>query len=430
MFSRRTLVAVLAPVKHLRCLSKQSAVGEQKVTSLLGKDYKVDSWTNTTPSILEKVGTNLHTQKDHPLCLLNERIKTFFYKSFTKRGNPIFSVYDNESPVVTLKQNFDNLLVEENHPSRNQADSYYLNSEYMLRAHTTAHQREFIRAGLNSFLISGDVYRRDTIDKSHYPVFHQVDGVKLFSKTELFGDHVSKPDLLELFGDTELSPHNQAGHTVEAALTVQTHLKNTLEDLASALFGKDIKTRWVDAYFPFTHPSWELEIWYQDDWLEVLGCGVMQQQILNECGADSKVGWAFGMGMERLAMKLYNIPDIRLFWNKDPRFLDQFKSDDPDKPITFQPFSTHPPCHNDISFWVPTGFQENDFYDIVRSCGGNIVEQVELIDVYNYTKLQKTSHCYRVIYRHPSRALQSEEVDEITKLIKAEAETRLNVTLR
>ncbi|WAR12179.1 SYFM-like protein [Mya arenaria] len=322
-------------------------VGEQKVTSLLGKDYKVDSWTNTTPSILEKVGTNLHTQKDHPLCLLNERIKTFFYKSFTKRGNPIFSVYDNESPVVTLKQNFDNLLVEENHPSRNQADSYYLNSEYMLRAHTTAHQREFIRAGLNSFLISGDVYRRDTIDKSHYPVFHQVDGVKLFSKTELFGD-------------TELSPHNQAGHTVEAALTVQTHLKNTLEDLASALFGKD----------------------------------------------------------------------IRLFWNKDPRFLDQFKSDDPDKPITFQPFSTHPPCHNDISFWVPTGFQENDFYDIVRSCGGNIVEQVELIDVYNYTKLQKTSHCYRVIYRHPSRALQSEEVDEITKLIKAEAETRLNVTLR
>jgi len=166
-------------------MSGKSAVGEKKVTQVLGKDYIVDPWTNVTSNILGKIGSNLHTQQHHPLCLLTEQIKSFFYKRFTKRGNPKFSVFDNYPPVVTVQQNFDNLLVPFDHPSRNQADSYYLNSQHMLRAHTTAHQRDFIKAGLNQFLIVGDVYRRDTVDCSHYPVFHQVDGVMLFDKQEV-----------------------------------------------------------------------------------------------------------------------------------------------------------------------------------------------------------------------------------------------------
>jgi phenylalanyl-tRNA synthetase alpha chain len=87
-------------------------------------------------------------------------------------------------------------------------------------------------------------------------------------------------------------------------------LKATLEGLARHLFG-DVQCRWVDTYFPFTEPSFELEIFFNDDWLEVLGCGVTQQQILDENGNKGNVAWAFGLGLERLAMVLFDIPDIR-----------------------------------------------------------------------------------------------------------------------
>lgn len=98
----------------------------------------------------------------------------------------------------------------------------------------------------------------------------------------------------------------------------------------------DVQCRWVDQYFPFTHPSWELEILYNNDWLEILGCGIMRQEILQKSGAVDRIGWAFGLGLERLAMRLYNIPDIRLFWSNDAGFLNQFKVDDPNACIQYQ----------------------------------------------------------------------------------------------
>ena len=99
---------------------------------------------------------------------------------------------------------------------------------------------------------------------------------------------------------------------------------------------EDIEYRWVDCYFPFTHPSWELEILYQDKWLEVLGCGIIEQEILHNAGADGKLGFAFGLGLERLAMKLYQIPDIRLFWSEDTGFTSQFITDDPNEEIVYK----------------------------------------------------------------------------------------------
>lgn len=89
-----------------------------------------------------------------------------------------------------------------------------------------------------------------------------------------------------------------------------------------------IQCRWVEQYFPFTHPSWELEIFYNGKWLEILGCGIMRQEIVQKSGAVDRIGWAFGLGLERLAMCLYNIPDVRLFWSNDAGFLNQFKVDD------------------------------------------------------------------------------------------------------
>lgn len=86
-------------------------------------------------------------------------------------------------------------------------------------------------------------------------------------------------------------------------------------------------------YFPFTHPSWELEVHFNGDWLEVLGCGITRHDILKSAGAPGTIGWAFGLGLERLAMLLYDIPDIRLFWSKDTGFLSQFKGKAPSDAI-------------------------------------------------------------------------------------------------
>jgi phenylalanyl-tRNA synthetase alpha chain len=95
--------------------------------------------------------------------------------------------------------------------------------------------------------------------------------------------------------------------------------------------------RWCDCYFPFTDPSFELEIFFNGKWLEVLGCGVMERQILQNTGRPNDRAWAFGLGLERLAMVLFDIPDIRLFWTDDKRFTEQFKAGELKQ--KFKPFS-------------------------------------------------------------------------------------------
>jgi phenylalanyl-tRNA synthetase alpha chain len=132
-------------------------------------------------------------------------------------------------------------------------------------------------------------------------------------------------------------------------------LKNILERLSRHLFGKDIDIKWVDAYFPFTDPSLELEVFYQQKWLEILGCGVLHPGVIKNAGlSDDYVGWAFGLGLERWAMRLFDIPDIRLFWSTDPRFTGQFAKA---QGITkYKSISRHPVCYKDISFWEPSGF--------------------------------------------------------------------------
>lgn len=181
----RLVVLKHRPLEHVVTLCQfYSSEAKQKPETdiILGQTYKTDSWTNVRPKILEKVGQNLHMKKNHPLNLLKKRIENHFItKYFGRFKDPLFSVYDNISPVVTLEQNFDSLLVPEDHISRSQSDSYYINSKYMLRAHTSAHDHELIKAGLDAFLVIGDVYRRDTVDSTHYPVFHQVEGVRLFT---------------------------------------------------------------------------------------------------------------------------------------------------------------------------------------------------------------------------------------------------------
>ncbi|XP_043364301.1 phenylalanine--tRNA ligase, mitochondrial isoform X1 [Dermochelys coriacea] len=395
---------------------------------LFGKVYPRDDYSNVTEKILSKVGKNLHNQRYHPLWLIKERIKDHFYKQYIGRfGTPLFSVYDDLSPVVTVEQNFDRLLIPQDHPSRRKGENYYMNHTHMLRAHTSAHQWDLMHSGLDAFLVVGDVYRRDTIDSSHYPIFHQMEGVRLFSSHELFSN-IKDGEGLQLLEQGHRTAHKQETHTMEAVRLVEFNLKQVLTKLVTHLFGDGLEIRWVDCYFPFTHPSFEMEINFQGEWMEVLGCGVMEQQLVNSAGAEEKIGWAFGLGLERLSMILYDIPDIRLFWSEDERFLKQFSVSHIDQEVHFQPLSKYPPLINDISFWLPSEkYSENDFYDLVRTIGGDLVEKVVLIDKFMHPKTKKISHCYRITYRHLERTLTQVEVHHLHRAIEELAVQELGV---
>jgi len=399
---------------------------------------------NVSEHIYSKLGSSLHNAHDHPLGVLKARIffpsgvsqnplkalpvsscsaftlilrlwhyalQNAIYDFFDQRyGDGVFQKHDDMPPVVSVKTNFDEVLVPTDHVSRSMDDTYYVDSNTVLRCHTTAHQAELLRRGEGSFLVTGDVFRRDSIDATHYPVFHQMEGVCVIPQDEMEKRGMSGSEIAEQ------------------------DLKTSLEALAKHLFG-DVETRWVDAYFPFTEPSLELEVYYNDDWLEVLGCGVMQQQILDDNGWKGQSAWAFGLGLERLAMVLFSIPDIRLFWSNDTRFTKQFDSTSfkgPGQATQFEPFSKFPPCPMDVSFWVPEDgtFTENGLCELVRSEGGDLVEEVKNIDDFFHPKHERRSNTFRITYRSMERSLTTEEVNKIQNKVRERVVGELGVALR
>lgn len=208
---------------------------------------------------------------------------------------------------------------------------------------------------------------------------------------------------------------------------VMADLKRQLDGLVRVLFG-DAERRWVDAYFPFTDPSLELEVRYQDRWLEVLGCGMIQQRILANAGRADARGWAFGLGLERLAMVLFQIPDIRLFWSQDARFASQFAAG---RIQPFQPYSKYPACWKDLSFWLPPAdFHENDLFSDVRAVAGDLVESVALHSEFVHPKTKRTSRCYRILYRSMDRTVTNEEIDRLQAALRALLAKRPGVELR
>lgn len=361
-------------------------------------------------NILEKVGRNLHLQQGHPLNLIKQKIEGYFASVFDSDGFDQFSFFDSFDPYVSIKDNFDDLLIPEDHVSRSSNDTYYRSPDIVLRTHTSAHQNLLLKKGKRYFLVTGDVYRKDTIDATHYPVFHQVEGVWA--------------------GSADFWPTTPE---CDIPKTVEEFLQSTLEGLAHHLFGKDIECRWSDDYFPFTDPSWELEIKFNGEWLEVLGCGLIHKQILTNCAKDPSrpgIGWAFGLGLERLAMILYGIPDIRLFWSEDPRFHDQFKDKTPDDKISFVSYSKYPPVYKDISFWAHPGpYHENTLHQITREVAGDLVEEVKLTDNFTHPKHGKTNHTYRITYRSMDRSLTNEEINQLQNEIRTRVE-QLPVELR
>lgn len=433
-------------------------------------NYPTDSWTNVPVSILDAIPRRLHLEPSHPILLTRQLIESHF-------PSPKYAHHNILSPVVTVAQNFDSLGFPVDHPGRSRTDTYYLNAGTVLRTHTSAHQADMFRRNTSEgYTISADVYRRDAIDRSHNPVFHQMEGARMWDRRKVPGGDVAKAVKAELdqmvkhdiiVEDTnptvhpERNPRQEEHHSIEEAEAIAAHLKRTLEGVVINIFSKaraaresnggndglektpvtePLKIRWVETYFPFTSPSWELEVFWQDNWLELLGCGIVQQRIPIAAGVPSQIGWAFGVGLERVAMLLYSIPDIRLFWSRDARFLSQFSTLDNIR--SFMPFSKHPACYKDVSFWVHStnnsasggagvDFHENDFMEIVReTLGGQVVEDVKLMDDFKHPKTDRRSLCYRINYRSLERTLTNREVNEMHDGLKGQLESKLGWTLR
>lgn len=421
------------------------------------------------PNVLEATSRQLHLERDHPIAITRQLIESHF-------PAPTFRHYNEHSPVVSTQQNFDSLGFAANHPGRALTDTYYINQTTLLRTHTSAHQAETFRANeSDGYLISADVYRRDEIDRSHYPVFHQMEGARAWDRNKVPGGDVAAA----VRRDIEMLPkHNievedpsppfhpernplQDGHTADEVEAVGNHLKRSLENMVVDVFSRTkaaaskddpgfvdepLRMRWVEAFFPFTSPSWELEVYYAGDWLELLGSGVVKQNLYTDAGVPSQLGWAFGLGLERIAMLLFKIPDIRLFWSRDRRFLSQFDgvSDRPDTLQRFVPFSKHPPCPRDVSFWLPAApassssaggntkgtLHENDVSELIRSTAGDVVEDVKLIDEFVHPRTGRKSMAYRIVYRSLERTLTSAETNRLHGEVREALVRRLGVEIR
>eukprot|EP01132_Coremiostelium_polycephalum_P001501 gene1501-1893_t len=390
-------------------------INNSNTASSTNKFYHIPTEGNIPSSILmDKIGRELHHLRGHPLSLIKKKIQYHFGTELSTETTP-FKFFDNFDPKVTVKENFDDLLFPEDHVGRSPNDTYYFNEKQLLRTHTSAHQCSLLRSGESAFLVTGDVYRRDTIDSVHYPAFHQMEGVRIFE------DQTPSPfynHSLDYYTDKDYANDPKTKQ-------VEKNLKESLESMIRHVINDpNLQIRWIDAYFPFTAPSWEMEIYFQGEWLEVLGCGVIHPKIMHDCGRGSERGWAFGIGLERMAMILFDIPDIRLFWSRDERFLSQFEGIDTSKRVDplvdidlkglkFQPYSKFPSCFKDITFWAPDqiNFHENTFFEFVREICGELVEKVELKD--KFVKDKRTSLCFRIHYRSMERNLTNQEIDAI-----------------
>lgn len=449
---------------------RDDEVNPERTFVLDGKTYTRDSWTNVSSSIINSVnsGRALHQEEDHPITITRRIIESVFQ-------SPEYVNFAQLNPVVTTQENFDDLGFPKDHPGRSKMDTYYIDENHVLRTHTSAHQLAHFRSlkeqsektGQKGYTLIADVYRRDAIDKSHYPIFHQMEGARVWPRT---GDasHIVQsvadlPTHTMKVEDPNPTYHEgnplQETHTAAEVEAVAAHLKRNLELVVREIFTRaraagfaegpgatePLQVRWIEAYFPFTTPSWELEVFWQGEWLELLGCGVVKQSILNNAGLNDHIGWAFGVGIERVAMLLFNVPDIRLFRSTDSRFTSQFQKG---KVSPYIPFSKYPPVTRDISFWTTPSpssssssavssateaareFHENTLMEIVRDNAGDKVESVTLVDEFTHPKTQRRSCCYRIVYRSLEKTLTKEEVLEMHGEVEGELIRRMGIEIR
>ena len=268
---------------------------EETFDSLKGKareaKFKAEKIDVTEPGKLYKLGTK------HPVTITIEEISRVFKSmGFTLTEGP---------EVETVFNNFDALNAGPNHPARDWTDTFYVNDDVLLRTQTSPVQ---VRTLLNQkppirVFAPGRCFRCDTPDATHSPMFHQVEGL-----------------------------------VVDEGITMA-DLKGVLDSFAKQMFGPEARTKFRPHHFPFTEPSAEMDVscfkcggkgckvCKGSGWIEILGCGMVHPNVLKVGGIDTEkyTGFAFGMGVERIAMLKYGIDDIRLLYENDMRFIEQFK---------------------------------------------------------------------------------------------------------
>ncbi len=226
----------------------------------------------------------------HPVTRTLQRIEQFFSRAgYTVEQGP---------EIEDDYYNFEALNIPGHHPARAMHDTFYFNPGTLLRTHTSPVQIRTMEDGKPPFrmICPGRVYRCDS-DMTHTPMFHQVEGL-LVERNVSFAD-----------------------------------LKSTVEEFLRVFFERDLKVRFRPSYFPFTEPSAEVDIeWGREEdgsikWLEVMGCGMVHPKVFEHCGIDAEEyrGFAFGLGVERMAMLRYGVNDLRMFFENDLRFLRQFR---------------------------------------------------------------------------------------------------------
>ncbi len=326
-------------------------------------------------------------------------------------GNPIKNIVDRITSISDFSD-FDIVEVPEitptsivfdlfdfapDHPARSASDSYYVDEKNILRTHTTVAwyyyltseyaKKKMAKQEPVGVFCYGKVYRKDEIDRKHMNVFHQLDGFLLVPK-------------------------------IQQTITLK-DLQDVETKIAKIVFGNAVEFRFLTDTFPYTDPSTQIEVKRGNDWLEILGSGVIKPSVLEKLGVDSSVynGWAFGFGVERWAMISMELPDIRLLWSTDERVKRQLILGQPYKEV-----SKFPPAIRDISFIVPTTFVLNDYFDAIRDIGGDSMEEVALLDKYeNAAKFGegKVSYTFRITYRDLGKTLTAEEANALHAKIEA-----------
>lgn len=310
--------------------------------------------------------------------------------------------------IVPAEITFDLFDFPEDHVARSSSDTYYADDKHILRTHNTVswyyyfHNEEIIdrakRKEHLGALCFGKVYRKDEIDRKHMNVFHQIDGWKLIPNEE---------------GQLPLD-----------------ELKRVLSEIVETVFGKDTEYRFLDDTFPYTDPSTQIEVLVNGDWVEILGAGMVKPSVLKKMGIEGYNGWAFGFGIERLAMLSMDLPDIRLLWSDDERVTKQLVLGQ-----KFEEVSKYPPVIRDISFVVDkANFMPNVYFDLVRDVvGEGMIEEMALIDEYENAEkfgVGKKSFAYRIIYRSLDKTLTDDEVNEMHRKLEEKTKEEYDATIR
>ncbi len=309
--------------------------------------------------------------------------------------------------IVPAEITFDLFDFPLDHVARSASDTYYADAKNILRTHNTVSwyyyfnneevKAKFARKEHLGALCFGKVYRKDEIDRKHMNVFHQIDGWKII------------PD-------------------IEGKMPLD-ELKRVLSEIVETVFGKDTEYRFLDDTFPYTDPSTQIEVKVNGDWVEILGAGMIKPSVLAKLGITGYNGWAFGFGIERLAILSMELPDIRLLWSDDERVKKQLVLGQ-----KFKEVSKFPAVVRDISFVVDSAtYQPNVYFDLVRDVIGDMAEEMALVDEYeNVAKFGegKKSYAYRITYRSLERTLTDGEVNDLHKKLEEETSKAFQAVIR